>query len=48
MEKIAQFPGGEESAESCHVSDCHGSVMSGSRFSDGKSVGFTPWELMNE
>ena len=24
MEKIARSPGGEKSAESCHVSGCHG------------------------
>ena len=24
VEKIAQFPGGEKSVESCHVSGCHG------------------------
>ena len=26
MEKLPRFPGGEKSAESCHVSGCHGFV----------------------
>ena len=27
VEKIARFPGGEKSAESCHVSGCHGFLV---------------------